>query len=99
MEASGEKPGLGGGGGLHGVMGSLTYLAKVMRGSCKRARSRKWEVWEELHRSCKAVRGSKHALPIGASGGRSFWSSNKKKFASFLGGVKTDDAVEGAEGG
>lgn len=59
-------------------MGSLTYLAKVMRGSCKRARSRKWEVWEELHRSCKAVRGSKHALPIGASGGALFGQVIKK---------------------
>lgn len=97
MEASGVKPGLGGG--SHGVMGSLTYLAKVMRVSCKRARSRKWEVWEELHRSCKAVRGSKHALPIGAWGGGALFGQVIKKVCFFLGGVKTDDAVEGAEGG
>lgn len=94
MEASGEKPGLGGG--SHWVMGSLTYLAKVMRGSCKRAWSRKWEVWEELHRFCKAVRGRKHAL-LAPRGGALF-GQVIKKVCFFLGGVKTDDAVEGAEG-
>lgn len=41
VDASGEKPGSGRFG---WGQRSLTYLAKVMQGSCKRAQSRKWEV-------------------------------------------------------